>query len=110
MFLWSWRNVAHLETHEVRPVETVEVVARAKPPYPEELGDEKWGVRGTTTTGRFLQVIFVYVTIEEVEPDEYERLRLDERVELEAGKEGIRVIHARDFTDREKRRLRRRGR
>ena len=55
-------------------------------PYPAFIGDGKWLVRGQTSSGRYLQAIFV---IEE---------------------ECYYVIHARGLTDKEKRLLRRRRR
>jgi hypothetical protein len=57
-----------------------------------------------------LQVIYVYAAIDDVEPDEYQRLRPEERLALERKEEAIRIIHARDLTESEKRRWRRRGR
>jgi hypothetical protein len=72
--------------HGVLPEEAEYVVNHAAPPYPEYIGQGKWRVRGQTSTGRYLQVIFV------IEAD------------------GYYVIHARGLTDREKRGLRRRRR
>jgi uncharacterized DUF497 family protein len=108
--LWTWRNAEHLEKHDVAPSEAEEVVAAADPPYPEDLGDEKWMVRGQTSSGRWLQVVFVYVGLGDVEPDEFAQLRPDHRIALQDGDEAIRIIHARELTRREKRRTRRRGR
>ena len=86
-FRWNLWNIEHLARHSVTPVEAEEVVRGARPPYPEYRGDGKWRVIGQTGTGRFLHVVFV------VHPDQT-----------------IYVIHARDLTDAEKRRYRRRRR
>ena len=107
--IWSWRNVEHLQKHDVAPEEAEEMVRTAKPPYPENLGHEKWAVRGKTESGRWLQVIFIYVTLADVEADEYAELRPDQRLALAEGAEAFRVIHARELTKDEKRRARRRG-
>lgn len=110
IFLWSERNREHLEKHDISPFEAQTVVQAAQPPYPEDVGDDKHSVWGRTKGDRFLQVIFVHVPIEKVEPDEFEALELHEQLDLEAGAEAVRVIHARDLTQSEKRRIRRRKR
>jgi uncharacterized DUF497 family protein len=61
------------------------VVRQAKPPFPQEIGEDKLLVMGQGRGGRFLQVIYV------LDPDDT-----------------IFVIHARSLTDREKKRYRRR--
>jgi hypothetical protein len=85
-FRWNEWNSDHVAVHGVLPEEAEYVVNHAVASYPEIIGDGKWRVRGQTSTGRYLQVIFV------IEDD------------------GYYVIHARGLTDREKRRLRRRRR
>lgn len=55
-------------------------------------------------------MIYVDVIIEDVEPDEYARLEMHDRLSLEEGEPAVRVIHARDLTESEKRRFRRRTR
>ena len=63
------------------------VVRNARPPFPEEIEDERLIVKGRGIGGRFLQVIYL----------------LDE--------DGTAfVIHARPLTEREKKQLRRRWR
>jgi len=109
VFLWTWRNEEHIAVHRVRPAEAEYVVKNARPPFPRFVGDEKEAVWGKTSSGRSLQVIYVLVAIEDVELDEFEHLELHERIALQQGEKAIRVIHARDLTDAEKRRLRRRG-
>jgi uncharacterized DUF497 family protein len=108
VFLWSWRNEEHIGVHRVRITEAEQVVTNARPPYPQFVGEEKQSVWGRTGAGRYLQVIYVLVAIEDVEVDEFEHLQLHERLALEHGAKAVRVIHARDLTDSEKRRSRRR--
>jgi uncharacterized DUF497 family protein len=86
-FRWNEWNLEHLADHGVSPDEAESVVRSARRPYPEELPGDKWLVWGRGQGGRFLQVIFI------VDPDDT-----------------IYVIHARPLTEKEKRRLRRRGR
>jgi hypothetical protein len=81
-----------------------------QPPYPEMLDDRKYGVRGPTPVGRMLQVIFILVKLEDVQSEEYQRLPLHQRIALEDGEPGARIIHSRDLTISEKRQLRRRRR
>ena len=83
VFRWNAWNREHIAVHGVFPEEAEYVVNHAATPYPEYLGDGKWRVRGQTSTGRYLQAIFV------IEDD------------------GYYVIHARGLTEREKRQLRR---
>jgi uncharacterized DUF497 family protein len=63
------------------------VIRNARPPFPQQIGDDKLLVMGRGTGGKFLQVIYL------LDPDDT-----------------IFVIHARPLTDREKRRYRRRTR
>ena len=110
IFLWSTRNAEHIAIHEVSPAEAEDVITNAKPPFPEPTGDDKHVVLGRTLNGRFLHVLFVYVYVEDVESDEYQRLELWQRYALDDRDEAVRVIHARDLTEMEKWRLRRRRR
>lgn len=108
IFLWSPRNRAHVGKHAVECVEAEHVVRNARRPYPARAGEDKHVVWGQAEAGRFLQVIFVYVSLDDVEPDEYEQLKLHERMEIEGGAEAVRVIHARELTENEKRQPRKR--
>ena len=110
IFLWTWRNVEHIATHGVEPDEAEFVIRGARRPYPSSVGDKKWAVWGKTADGRLLQVVFVRALIEDVQPEEYQQLALHERAAMERGEKAVRVIHARDLTDVEKRRFRRRKR
>lgn len=60
--------------------------AVVQPPFPIKIEEDKWLVVGRGRGGRFLQVIYV------VDPDKT-----------------VFIIHARPISEREKRRLRRRG-
>jgi uncharacterized DUF497 family protein len=86
-FRWNEWNSEHVGKHGVRPEEAEYVVRNARPPYPEERGDDKWRVWGQGSDGRYLQVIFV------LDPSDTPY-----------------VIHARPLTEREKRQYRRRKR
>ena len=87
LFRWNRWNEAHIENHGVDPSEAEEVVTGARSPFPLVQNEEKYLVWGATENGRHLQVVFV------IDPDD-----------------SIFVIHARDLTEREKRRFRRRFR
>ena len=84
-FRWNEWNVGHIGDHGVSPDEAEYVIDRAKPPYPEYVGDNKWRVRGQTATGRYLQVIYLF------DPDGT-----------------LFVIHVRGLSEHEKRQWRRR--
>jgi hypothetical protein len=110
IFLWTQRSEEHLSKHEVTPTQAVFVVDNAESPYPQEVGESKYAVRGQTAEGRYLHVVFVYAAVENIELEEYERLTLPERLAMEEGVEAGRIIHARDLSEAEKRRVRRRKR
>jgi hypothetical protein len=104
LFSWDDWNVGHIGEHDVDPKEAEYVVKHAAPPFPREIGDDKHKVWGQTAEGRYLQVIFVYRSDDEVD---YEALTLPDLLALEAG-EGplIYVIHAMDLTPNMKRQYR----
>jgi uncharacterized DUF497 family protein len=84
-FRWNQWNLDHATRHGVSPEEAEAVVIAARPPFPQQLGDDKLLVMGRGQGGRFVQVIYV------------------------ADDDGtLYIIHARPLTDRQKRQLRRR--
>jgi uncharacterized DUF497 family protein len=84
-FRWIGWNIAHIARHNAKPPEAEYVVDHPGPGYPARPGDDKSLVRGQTADGRYLQVVYL----------------IDE--------DGtIFVIHARELTKNEKRRLKRR--
>ncbi len=84
-FRWGKWNTEHIAAHGVEVAEAEEAIENARSPFPHRIEDDKWLAWGSTSGGRLLQVIFV----------------LDE--------DGTAfVIHARDLTASEKRRMRRR--
>lgn len=85
-FRWIDWNQNHVAEHGVEPDEAERVVRQARPPFPEQIGDDKLLVMGRGHGGRFLQVIYI------LDPDDTAF-----------------VIHARPLTEREKRRLRKRS-
>jgi uncharacterized DUF497 family protein len=86
-FRWNNWNRDHLAEHGVDWDEAETVVRQAKPPFPQQIGEDKLLVMGKGRGGRFLQVIFV------LDPEDT-----------------VFVIHARPLTGREKKRYRRRQR
>ena len=86
-FRWIDWNRDHIAEHGVEEDEAEMVVRNARPPFPEEIEDEKIIVKGRGIGGRFLQVIYL------LDPDNT-----------------VFVIHARPLTEREKKQLRRRWR
>lgn len=102
VFVWTERNLEHIAKHNVSPEEARDVVDGAERPYPTLVGSRKWLVRGRTLAGRALQVIFLVLDPEEVDPTE---LKLEELVGLDEGEVPVYIIHARDLTRRERRQL-----
>jgi uncharacterized DUF497 family protein len=85
LFRWIDWNIDHIAKHGVDSEEAEAVVRQARPPFPEQISNDKLLVQGHGRGGRFLQVIYV------LDPDDT-----------------VFVIHARPLTDREKSRYRRR--
>jgi len=86
-FRWIDWNRDHLVEHGVDWEEAETVVRQAKPPFPQQIGEEKLLVMGQGRGGKLLQVISV------LDPEDT-----------------VFVIHAPLLTDREKQRYRRRKR
>ena len=109
VFSWDEENRGHISRHGVSPAEAEAVVRNAAAPFPEQIESDKLVVWGATESGRYLQVIFVLKSPEEVA---YESVAVEGWMAVEGGEveEVIRVIHAMDLTPRMKRRLRRRRR
>ena len=84
-FRWIPWNLEHATVHGASVAEIESVVEQTAPPYPEDVGDDKHRVVGAGNGGRLVQVVYL------IDDDG-----------------SIFVIHARPFTDSEKRRHRRR--
>ena len=84
-FRWIDWNRDHVAEHGVDPEEAESVVRDARPPFPQQIGDDKLLVMGRGRGGRFLQVIFL------LDPDD-----------------AVFIMHARPLTKGERRRYRRR--
>jgi len=99
-FLWEAWNKSHIAIHDVSPSEATYVVRHASPPFPRPGANGKSFVWGRTDQGRYLQVIYVMRTSDEID---YESMAMDDIVELDEECEVyIYVIHARDLTPDEK--------
>jgi uncharacterized DUF497 family protein len=109
IFAWDKENRDHIATHSVTPAEAQFVVENVAAPFPQEVGDGKRRVWGTTDSGRLLQVIYVLktqddVSFESVDPLDWEALQTSPAAKI------ARIIHAMDLTPDMKRQLRRRRR
>jgi hypothetical protein len=69
-FYWDQWNTQHIAEHGVGPDEAEQVVRGARPPYPRLMGHDKALVRGPTSRGRQLQVIYVLRPVESIDLDE----------------------------------------
>ena len=105
LFAWDQWNTEHIAEHGILPDEAEYVVRHARAPFPREIGDDKYVVWGQTPGGRYIRVIFVYRSDDEVE---YESIELEDVLELsESHPTVVYVIHAMELTDRMKRQFRR---
>jgi uncharacterized DUF497 family protein len=104
-FRWNEWNEEHIGEHGVSKAEAEYVARYGGPPFPKEIGQRKFLVRGKTAEGRFLQVIYVVGNDEEID---YESLTLSDILEMtETEEPALYIIHARDLTAREKAKFRR---
>ncbi len=105
IFQWNDHNRRHIAKHGVTESEAEEVIDAAKPPYPRTMEDEKHLVWGQTGSGRFLQVIYIYLPDEDVD---YFSLSTVDRLEFADDKaDVVLVIHAMELTSDQKRLYRR---
>lgn len=86
-FRWNEWNVDHIAGHGVRSGEAQYVVERPARGFPRYDGGRKYRAWGQTAAGRYLQVVYIF-----------------------SPPGVVYVIHARDLTEAEKRRLRWQGR
>jgi hypothetical protein len=108
IFYWDSWNRDHATRHGVTIPEIEYVVQHASSPYPESIGGGKYLIRGQTSAGRYVQVIFAYTSTERMK---FEEMSVEELLALEASKGPyLYVIHARSLKDPEKRRTRKRRR
>jgi hypothetical protein len=91
--------------HKVSRQEVDHVLKNLEQPYPRPLGEGKYVVWGQTKPGRYLQVIFVYLSEDRIDWDALDPV--DKLLYIEGNIEVIFVIHARELNDQEKRQLRR---
>ena len=93
IFSWDDWNVNHIAKHGVTPAEAEHVVRHAADPFPRSTGDHKSIVWGQTGEGRYLQVIFVYRDVEELE---FESLTLEQLMAISERTEAelVYVVHA----------------
>jgi len=84
-FRWNDWNIEQIDRHGIGREEAEYVVSHAKAPYPRYEGDGKFVVRGQSFSGTYMQVVYIFSPADVVY-----------------------VIHARELTDSEKRRFRRR--
>jgi hypothetical protein len=103
IFAWDETNIEHLAKHNVNPAQAEEVVRSARPPYPRAIGAGKHMIWGKTYAGRYLQVIIVFKSPDQVE---FESLTPEQWSDVQAGEVTriIRVIHAMPMTEDMKRR------
>jgi hypothetical protein len=92
VFSWNEWNIAHIAKHAVEPHEAEYIVRNSGRGYPRKIGDGKLVVKGRTRPGRILQVIYVYPSPEEIDPDS---LELQDLIDYSEGRaKVVYVIHA----------------
>ena len=67
-FTWDRENKLHIARHEVAPREVEEVFLEDESPYILRGRDDRYLAHGQTGTGRYLTVIFEFVTEIQVRP------------------------------------------
>ncbi len=100
IFAWETWNLEHIATHGVDREEAEKIVRAARPPFPLLQGGGKARVNGPTSTGRWLQVIFV---LRDTSTIDFNWIAPEDRLNLADVQAVHYVIHARDLTERERR-------
>lgn len=104
-FIWNPRNRTHIAKHGVEKDEAEYVVRHASPPFPRAVGEGKYKVWGAMEAGRLLQVVYALRDIEEIG---FHELPAHIMMLASHDEKFRHVIHARDLSESEKRRFRRR--
>jgi hypothetical protein len=99
IFAWEQRNEDHIAEHSVTCEEAESVVQAARRPFPIRRNDQKRLVRGPTPAGRWLQVIYV---LRDAATIDLSWIAPADRLSIDAVKEVVYVIHARELTDSER--------
>ena len=105
IFSWNRWNTEHIASHGVTPAEAEQIVEGARPPFPQPAGESKLKVWGQTESGRYLQVVFIFLDPADVDFDSLSAADL-----LDFMSEDVNVayvIHAMDLTESMKRQFRR---
>ncbi len=105
IFQWNAGNGRHIAKHGVTEAEAQEVADHARPPFPRAIEDDKHLVWGRTESGRYLQVIYVFLADEDVN---FQSLPQLDRLRFEDGQPEVAfIIHAMELTAGQKRQYRR---
>ena len=103
--VWDDWNKGHIAKHSVTQAEVEWVLKHALAPYPMDVGDAKYVVRGATSDGCLLQVIYAIRNDEDLD---YLGMTFADMLGLEGTSQPYPyVVHARELTSNEKRLLRR---
>lgn len=66
VFAWDGWNREHVRKHRSNARDAKYIVEHAEPPFPREIGDEKYLVWGQTASGDYLEVIFAFRVSEDL--------------------------------------------
>jgi uncharacterized DUF497 family protein len=93
IFSWDDWNVDHIAKHGVTPADAEHVVRNAEAPFPRALADDKLVVWGQAEDGSYLQVIFVFRALEEID---FGSLTLEQLMSVADGedRDALYVVHA----------------
>ena len=105
VFAWDEWNRTHVTKHGSNSAEAKDVVKRARPPFPREVGG-KLLVWGKTRSGRLLEVVFTFRRPDELEFRSLTFLDWSAFIDYR-GVVAIYIIHAMPLTERQKREYRR---
>lgn len=106
VFAWDDWNRAHVRKHGSTAADAAYVVEHAEPPFPREIGDDKYLIWGKSPAGRYLQVVFSFKPSEQLAFQTLSTLDWATLIDYR-GTVAIYVIHAMPMTDDQRRQLRR---
>jgi hypothetical protein len=105
VFAWDEWNSQHVTKHDCNSADASYIVEHAEPPFPREIGDDKFLIWGQNTDGRYLQVVFAFKLPEELEFTSLTFLDWSALIDYQATV-AIYVIHCMPLTSRQLRQYR----
>jgi hypothetical protein len=74
VYAWDDWNSEHVKKHGSNAKDAKHIIEHAEPPFPRELGNDKYVVWGRTASGGYLEIIFAFKVPENLAFDDLDVL------------------------------------